>query len=106
MRFASYAQNGRQGLATLVGTSWHGLTDADAAFPGTLQSLIEAGDGSPGEEGADEGDTGDGEDGPARRSCILTEGVELGHHVPTCRTLLPIRRGRTCSVRPASAMAP
>ena len=46
MRFASYAQNGRQGLATLVGTSWHGLTDADAAFPGTLQSLIEAGDGA------------------------------------------------------------
>jgi acylpyruvate hydrolase len=44
MRFASYAQNGRQGLATLVDTSWHGLTDADAAFPGTLLSLIEAGD--------------------------------------------------------------
>lgn len=44
MRFASYAQNGRQGLATLVGTSWHGLTEADAGFPGTLLSLIEAGD--------------------------------------------------------------
>lgn len=43
MRFASYAQNGRQGLATLVNTSWHGLTEADPAFPGTLLSLIEAG---------------------------------------------------------------
>lgn len=43
MRFASYAQNGRQGLATLVNTSWHGLTEADVAFPGTLLSLIEAG---------------------------------------------------------------
>jgi 2-keto-4-pentenoate hydratase/2-oxohepta-3-ene-1,7-dioic acid hydratase in catechol pathway len=43
MRFASYAQNGRQGLATLVNTSWRGLTEADAAFPGTLLSLIEAG---------------------------------------------------------------
>lgn len=44
MRFASYAENGRQGLATLVDTSWHGLTEADAGFPGTLLSLIEAGD--------------------------------------------------------------
>lgn len=44
MRFASYAQNGNQGLAALIGTSWHGLTSSDAGFPGTLQSLIEAGD--------------------------------------------------------------
>lgn len=43
MRFASYVQNGRQGLATLVNTSWHCLTEADPAFPGTLLSLIEAG---------------------------------------------------------------
>lgn len=43
MRFASYAQNGRQGLATLVDTAWHGLTEADAGFPGTLLSLIQAG---------------------------------------------------------------
>ena len=43
MRFASYQQNGQPGLAILVGTEWHGLTAADAGFPGTLQSLIETG---------------------------------------------------------------
>ena len=44
MRFASYEMNGQQGLAALVGTAWHGLTQADAAFPGTLLSLIQSGD--------------------------------------------------------------
>lgn len=43
MRFASYRQNEKQGLAVGVGDAWHGLTEADAAFPGTLQALIEAG---------------------------------------------------------------
>jgi acylpyruvate hydrolase len=43
MRFASYQQNGHLGLAVLVGTEWHGLTAADPRFPGTLQTLIEAG---------------------------------------------------------------
>ena len=43
MRFASYQQNGQPGLAILVGTEWHGRTAVDAAFPGTLQSLIETG---------------------------------------------------------------
>lgn len=43
MRFASYRQNGKQGLAVAVGDAWHGLTEADPAFPGTLQALIETG---------------------------------------------------------------
>jgi 2-keto-4-pentenoate hydratase/2-oxohepta-3-ene-1,7-dioic acid hydratase in catechol pathway len=30
------------GLAVAVGNAWHGLTEADRGFPGTLQALIEA----------------------------------------------------------------
>ncbi|RWI57061.1 MAG: FAA hydrolase family protein [Mesorhizobium sp.] len=43
MRFTSYRQNGKLGLAVAVDDAWHGLTEADTAFPGTLQTLIEAG---------------------------------------------------------------
>lgn len=43
MRFASFEKNGRQGLAMRAGQDWHGLTEAEPGFPGTLQSLIEAG---------------------------------------------------------------
>lgn len=42
MRFASYQQQGKQGLALAVGAAWHGLTEADLRFPGSLQALIEA----------------------------------------------------------------
>jgi 2-keto-4-pentenoate hydratase/2-oxohepta-3-ene-1,7-dioic acid hydratase in catechol pathway len=43
MRFASYSADGSLGLAVQSGGKWHGLTAADAGFPGTLQSLIELG---------------------------------------------------------------
>ncbi|MCB1394547.1 MAG: fumarylacetoacetate hydrolase family protein [Rhodobacter sp.] len=43
MRFASYESKGRLGLALQVGEGWHGLVEGDAGFPGTLQTLIEAG---------------------------------------------------------------
>jgi 2-keto-4-pentenoate hydratase/2-oxohepta-3-ene-1,7-dioic acid hydratase in catechol pathway len=43
MRFASYSAGGSLGLAVQSGGAWHGLTAADAGFPGTLQSLIEQG---------------------------------------------------------------
>ncbi|MFG1344082.1 fumarylacetoacetate hydrolase family protein [Xanthobacter autotrophicus DSM 431] len=44
MRFASYEQGGNTGIAVAKGDHWHGLTTADASYPGTLQQLIEAGD--------------------------------------------------------------
>lgn len=43
MRFSAYDLDGQTGLALSHGGQWRGLTDADAGFPGTLQSLIEAG---------------------------------------------------------------
>ena len=43
MRFASYALAGHSGLALHTDAGWHGLTEADAGFPGTLQSLIASG---------------------------------------------------------------
>lgn len=43
MRFASYAAAGRSGLALQSGAGWRGLTEGEAGFPGTLQSVIEAG---------------------------------------------------------------
>lgn len=43
MKFASYRESGKSGLALQVGSNWHGLTSTDANFCGTLQSLIETG---------------------------------------------------------------
>ena len=43
MRFASYATAGRSGLALKSDAGWRGLIDGEAGFPGTLQSVIEAG---------------------------------------------------------------
>lgn len=43
MRFASYATAGRLGIALQSDTGWRGLAESDAGFPGTLQTLIEAG---------------------------------------------------------------
>jgi 2-keto-4-pentenoate hydratase/2-oxohepta-3-ene-1,7-dioic acid hydratase in catechol pathway len=43
MRFACYDKNGKPGLAMKSGDAWHGLADGDAGYPGSLQSLIEAG---------------------------------------------------------------
>lgn len=43
MRFASYATADRLGLAVHSEAGWRGLATGDADFPGTLQSLIEAG---------------------------------------------------------------
>jgi len=46
MRFASYEQQGHRGIALAEGDHWRGLTAADAAFPGTLQQLVQAGGGA------------------------------------------------------------
>jgi len=43
MRFASFATEGRIGLAIHASGGWSGLAAGDTGFPGTLQSLIEAG---------------------------------------------------------------
>jgi 2-keto-4-pentenoate hydratase/2-oxohepta-3-ene-1,7-dioic acid hydratase in catechol pathway len=43
MRFASYMIAGRTGLALKTDGGWLGLAEGDAGFPGTLQSLIQAG---------------------------------------------------------------
>ncbi len=43
MKFVSFSDHGKLGLALQVGSSWHGLTAADTNFCGTLQSLIETG---------------------------------------------------------------
>jgi acylpyruvate hydrolase len=43
MRFASYSLNGAQGLAMQAGDAWHGLTEGQAKFPGSLESLIKKG---------------------------------------------------------------
>jgi acylpyruvate hydrolase len=44
MRFASYEFDGKRGLAVAANGGWHGLVEGEAGFPGTLQSLIVAGD--------------------------------------------------------------
>lgn len=43
MRFTSYLTGDRQGLAMLTGALWRGLAEGDPGYPGTLQTLIEAG---------------------------------------------------------------
>jgi len=43
MRFASFEDGGRLGIAVQAGDGWHGLAEGAAGWPGTLQSLIEAG---------------------------------------------------------------
>jgi len=43
MRFASYLNAGRPGLALKTETGWRGLSEGDASYPGTLQSLIQTG---------------------------------------------------------------
>lgn len=43
MRFASFEDGGRLGIAVQAGDGWHGLAEGAASWPGTLQSLIEAG---------------------------------------------------------------
>lgn len=40
MRFASYVSNGTHGIAVKVGDEWHGCKSDDAAFPGTVETLI------------------------------------------------------------------
>jgi acylpyruvate hydrolase len=40
MRFVSFEVNGKQGVAVEAGGSWHGLSAGDAAYPGSLESLI------------------------------------------------------------------
>jgi 2-keto-4-pentenoate hydratase/2-oxohepta-3-ene-1,7-dioic acid hydratase (catechol pathway) len=43
MRFTSYLSAGRQGVGLETPAGWRGLTEGEAGYPGTLQSLIEAG---------------------------------------------------------------
>lgn len=44
MRFLAFEANGAKGLAVAVGEgAYHGLTEADPAFPGDLEALIGAG---------------------------------------------------------------
>ena len=43
MRFASYLNAGRPGLALKTENGWRGLSEGDASYPGTLQSLIQTG---------------------------------------------------------------
>jgi acylpyruvate hydrolase len=40
MRFVSYVTKGNQGIAVRVGNDWRGCDEGDAAFPGTLETLI------------------------------------------------------------------
>ena len=44
MRFVSFEQGGRIGIAVAVGGGWRGLLEGEAGHPGDLLSLIRAGD--------------------------------------------------------------
>ncbi|TWC76442.1 2-keto-4-pentenoate hydratase/2-oxohepta-3-ene-1,7-dioic acid hydratase in catechol pathway [Rhizobium sp. SJZ105] len=43
MRLSSYSRRGKNGLALLIDGTWRGLEEGQPAFPGALQTLIEAG---------------------------------------------------------------